>query len=360
MDKRIKKNRKVSKKETILHDAIVEGDIETVKILLPHIDPNAVIDSNIFHDQIPPIFLALITNKYDIVKIILDDPRLKLEPKESVKLLHTFFLGATTQKLGKDMGKLILNHTKIDSTNSLHLLMDIKPIATEQKEVQTKIAKFLIDEGFFDINNVHDKAGHPLVRAAIRDHIGMVNMFLNHKDFDLDLVDRSQKKPTHSYCRTDECKNLFRKYRLKSIIKKQPKIPNIPANIWRKIIQRKIQTRLCSDLEDEANKEQLLILAEVEYGVPEDVISEWRLKSKRELCRIISGLITVGIMYSPDSMKQLERMFESQNILGLLEQFQNRLENLGIKMHDKYGNAKSIEDLVQELGKLQVVYSDTY
>ena len=65
-------------------------------------------------------------------------------------------------------------------------------------------------------------------------------------------------------------------------------------------------------------------------------------------------------MYYHDSMKQLERMFESQNILGLLEQFQNRLENLGIKMHDKYGNAKSIEDLVQELGKLQVVYSDTY
>ena len=362
---RIQKAAKASSKQELFKDAIFERDVETVKTLLPSVDPNEHITGrkinvmgNTVEFDFSPIVLALFVGAEDIIKLLLQDSRLQIDDMNY--FLDALSQAITKKRISKNTTIFILNNEKINVSKLLYMLLYVQPNNDEQKEIQEKFAKYIIDNNYVNVNHIENNLTHPLVKAAQRNHINMIKLFLENKDFDLDLIERSQEKPIFQHCTSNECKKLFSKYRLKNIIGKQQKMLKnnvIPADIWRKIIQRKLQMRLCSELQDEGNKEQLLTLAEVEFGVPEDVILEWRGKTKSQLCKIISGFITIGMMYSPDAMKTLNVLFESQRAMGYLEQLKDSLNKLNIETHNKYGNAKSIMELFDELREKQIVYS---
>lgn len=93
-----------------------------------------------------------------------------------------------------------------------------------------------------------------------------------------------------------------------------PKLPILPKEVWQTILKQRLQSELCADLYD-TNTEMLLVMAKEDFGVPEQVIEEWRQrKSKSNICDIVSGLLSIGAMYSEKAMDYLKEKEKLQTV----------------------------------------------
>lgn len=101
-------------------------------------------------------------------------------------------------------------------------------------------------------------------------------------------------------------RSLRREETPKIVSSAAPNLPIIPKDVWRDILKRRLQLELCADLSSSANEDLLLTMAQTDFGVPKEVIDTWKLeKTKSELCEIISGLLSIGAMYSENALDYL-------------------------------------------------------
>lgn len=108
-------------------------------------------------------------------------------------------------------------------------------------------------------------------------------------------------------------------------------LPVLPKDIWRLISTRVIYLEIC----DENNNtifDDLLIMAEVEFGVDIFTIEEWRKeKTETDLCKIISGFLSIGVTkYSEKALNYLAKREKLQQGADIGLKFREFLQSVGI------------------------------
>lgn len=146
-------------------------------------------------------------------------------------------------------------------------------------------------------------------------------------------------------------------------------LPIVPKDIWRMILKRRIQLELCADLNKEDNRYDLLLMAEMDFQVPKQIIDEsWRHKSMRELCKILSGLLSIGAMYSEKALEYLVKREKLRQGADIGLKFIEFLNSVGIDqeyeeeyMDEKTGQKrtrtkqKTLNELLEEVAMMQNV-----
>jgi hypothetical protein len=329
-----------------IHIAALNGDIETIKLLL---DSGVNVDSINYSDNyygFTPLMIAAetsnTTSSLETVKLLLDSGAdvnayerygytpLMLTVKES-----NGSSSLETVKLLLDSGADV----NIASRRRMTALMIAVEYSNGSSSIET--VKLLLDYGA-DINAVDNIGWNALNYAARYANQSTVKLLLDsgsnpYIDINKLLIPDETRKLIERY----QWKAMYNNIILQSKQYSKPEnlLSNnsitLPSDVWELILLRKKQQWLCKNLKSDHNKYILLAFAEMlEIPIPQTY-------TKSKLCTLISEQLAYGSKYSPDSVIYSNKRYNDakENIIKLAYR-------LGIDIH------QPINKILDEIGAI--------
>lgn len=177
-------------------------------------------------------------------------------------------------------------------------------------------ARVLMQDERTDVNLKDIDGATPLAIAAFQCNIPMVRLLASNKDVNLDAV-TNDGQMTRNLCKCGDvagsaqtCRDIIdqaavarlrdRPRQVVSALKRtiqgeitgrrgaEKTLPPLPSDVWNLVLKRATQQQLCKDLENisQGRLSKLLTFAEASFGIPPDVIEEWRNGWPQHLARL--------------------------------------------------------------------------